>query len=267
MFGYIMANHNTLEKADNDCYQALYCGLCKRLDTLHGMTGRMTLTYDMVFISMLLSSLYREDESTGVQKCLVHPFRSHEYIYSRATDYAADLSIVLAYYKCLDDWYDDHNVIARNRSRALQKSTALVRTRWPRQCSAIGNGIADLREMERINEMNPDIPANRFGAIMGELFVREEDAHSPALRRMGTALGRFIYLMDAVNDLRGDIKHERYNPLVSLTNTDFAPTLTLLIGECTKEYETLPLERNISLMRNILFSGVWMKYRSKEQTE
>ena len=267
MFGYIMVNHYILSKEDNDRYQALYCGLCKRLGEFYGMSGRMTLTYDMTFLSMLLSSLYHEDEFTGAQKCLIHPLRSHGYVYSAATDYAADLSLVLACYKCLDDWNDDHNILARNRGRALQKKAMHIATRWPRQCAAIKNGIANLSEMERVNEMNPDLPANCFGAIMGELFVREEDEYAPTLRRLGSALGRFIYMMDAVDDLRGDIKHERYNPLVSLTNTDFIPMLTLLIGECTTEYETLPLQRNISLLKNILYSGVWMKYRLKERTE
>ena len=267
MFGYVMVNHKILTKEDTARYQSLYCGLCKRLDDLHGGAGRMTLAYDMVFLSMLLSSLYREEESGEVQRCLVHPLRKHEYIYSAATDYSADLSVILAYYKCLDDWNDDHSSIALKKSKVLQNKSELAAVRWPRQHATIADGLARLGEMERVNEMNPDLPANCFGAIMGELFVREEDEYAASLRRMGSALGRFVYMMDAVNDLREDIKKERYNPLISLTNTDFSPMLSLLIGECMEEFDTLPLERDVSIMHNILYSGIWMKYTRKERAE
>ena len=121
--------------------------------------------------------------------------------------------------------------------------------------------------MERLNELNPDLPANCFGNIMGELFVREEDEYADTLRRLGAALGRFIYIMDAVCDLRADIKKERYNPLVSMTDTDFTPMLTLLIGECTQAFESLPIERNAVIMKNILYSGVWQQYNIKRRAE
>jgi len=267
MFGYIMVNHKTLTKEENSRYRELYCGLCKKLGEMHDSMGRMTLSYDMTFLSALLSSLYQETETIGMQKCLVHPFRNHTYSYSRSTDYAADLSVVLAYYKCLDDWNDDHSVVAHVKSKALQKKVDTAVARWPRQCAAISNGIAILSDMERSNELNPDLPANCFGTLMGELFVRDEDEHATTLRKLGAALGRFIYLMDAVNDLREDIKKERYNPLVAMMDTDFTPILTLLIGECTKAFETLPLDKDVTIMRNILYSGVWLKYSSKERAE
>ena len=265
MFGYIMVNHDLLSEEDKQRYQALYCGLCRRLGERHGLSGRMTLSYDMTFLSMLLASLYNEDESTGTQRCLIHPMKSHNYICSPATDYAADIGIMLSYYKCLDDWHDDRNILAYNRSRTLEGRVKSIL--WPRQYNAISSGLADLGEMERLNELNPDLPANCFGQIMGELFVREEDEYAEPLRRMGAALGRFIYIMDAVCDLRADIKKERYNPLISMTDTDFTPMLTLLIGECTQAFEALPIERNAMIMKNILYSGVWQQYNVKRRAE
>ena len=267
MFGYVMVDDKTLTKEENDRYQKQYCGLCKILHDKYGMTGRMTLTYDMTFLSMLLSSLYDEGESDGVQRCPVHPVRSHKYTYSPATDYAADLSVILAYYKCLDDWNDDHNIAARRKSKALQKHADTAAANWPRQCAAIKDSIADLTLMERQNELNPDLPTNCFGILMGELFVRENDKHAGTLKKLGAALGRFIYMMDAVTDLREDIKKERYNPLTALIDTDFTSILTVLISECTREFDTLPLSKDIRIMRNILYSGVWINYRLKGRAE
>jgi len=267
MFGYIMANNKTLTKEENNRYQEMYCGLCKTLHDQYGITGRMTLTYDMTFLSILLASLYNEPESSGIQKCPMHPFRSHRYSCSAATAYAADLSVILAYFKCLDDWNDDHSVLAHEKSKALKKHADIAAARWPQQYIAIERGISDLTQLERHNEMNPDKPANCFGIVMGELFVRENDKHAATLRKFGAALGRFIYMIDAVNDLRADIKKERYNPLISIMDIDFTQVLTLLISECTKEFETLPLNNDAQIMRNILYSGVWSKYSVKGGAE
>ena len=101
---------------------------------------------------------------------------------------------------------------------------------------------------------------------MGELFVWDEgDALAPALRRFGEGLGRFIYVMDACLDLPEDLKHRKYNPLTCLAGDDFEPLLTMLIGACAQEFEALPLHRDEGLLRNILYSGVWGKYRAREE--
>ena len=267
MFGYVMVDGKTLTKDENERYQELYCGLCKRLYDKYRFTGRLTLTYDMTFLSTLLSSLYNEEEITGIQRCPVHPIRAHRYSYSPATDYAADLSMVLAYYKCLDDWNDEHSIVAREKSNLLRKHADAAAVNWPRQCAAIEGGLAELSLMERQNELNPDIPANCFGVLLGELFIRESDEHAATLRKLGAALGRFVYMLDAVNDLREDIKKERYNPLIATMDTDFTTILTSLIGECTKEFNALPLGKDVRIMRNTLYSGVWMKYRLKGRAE
>ena len=267
MFGYITIDPNTLSTEDKTRYRSYYCGLCKRLGEVHGLSGRMTLTYDMTFVALLLSSVYSEKETVGLQRCMMHPLHSHEYICAPATDYAADLNMILAYYKRLDDWNDDKNVVALGGSQILRGKVEQAAARWPRQYAAIVNGIADLSGMEKYNEMNPDLPANCFGAIMGELFIRKEDENAATLRKMGAALGRFIYLLDAVNDLKADIKRKRYNPLVSLIDTDYTSMLTMLIGECTAAFEQLPVERNGLLLKNILYAGVWMKYKPKVRNE
>lgn len=110
MFGYIMINPKQLSESDKERYQAMYCGLCRVLDERHGKWGRTTLTYDLTFVSMLLSSLYVPQEEQAMQRCLIHPVRQLPYITTEITEYAADMNLVLAYYKALDDWNDDHSL-------------------------------------------------------------------------------------------------------------------------------------------------------------
>jgi hypothetical protein len=80
---------------------------------------------------------------------------------------------------------------------------------------------------------------------------------------MGAALGRFIYLLDASNDLRADIKKQRYNPLVAQTQRDFTPLLTMMMAECTAAFDKLPITRDSGVLRNVLYSGVWQSYRHR----
>jgi len=188
MFGYITIDPNMLSKEDKTQYRSYYCGLCKRLGEVHGLNGRMTLTYDVTFVALLLSSVYCEKETVGLQRCMMHPLHSHEYICALATDYAADLNMILAYCKCFDDWNDDKNVVALGGSQILRGKVEQAAARWPRQYAAIVNGIADLSRMEKHNEMNPDLPANCFGVIMGELFIRKEDEYAATLRKMGVTV-------------------------------------------------------------------------------
>jgi hypothetical protein len=81
---------------------------------------------------------------------------------------------------------------------------------------------------------------------------------------MGAALGRFIYLLDACNDLHADIKKQRYNPLVAEMNRDRTPLLTMMMAECTAAFDRLPVNRYSGILRNILYSGVWQSYRKKK---
>ena len=173
------------------------------------------------------------------------------------------MSIILAYYQALDDFNDDHNVFAGKKSKLLERFLPSIGQRNPCQCRVIKSSLEMLSKIEQSGELNPDIPATCFGWILGEVFIWREDEYAETLRNMGSALGRFIYLLDASNDLKSDLKKRKYNPLTAQMDTDFLPALTMLIGECASEFEKLPLKRDLRILRNVIYSGVWMKYKAK----
>jgi len=268
MFGYVTIDPTSLTAEEKHRYQAHYCGLCHRLGKSYGFPGRMTLTYDMTFLSMLLSAVYCDEEEAGTFRCPSGPWRKCDYIVTEMTDYAADLNLVLAFYKAADDQRDDGSVSASIKRRILKARAGRAMEKWPAQSAAIKACLEQLSVLEARNELNPDLPANCFAALMGALFVvRPTDPLAETLYRVGEALGRFIYLMDAAMDLHADIKKERYNPLIAQMDTDFTPLLTVLIGECTAAFEALPLKRDARILRNILYAGVWTKYTSKRKEQ
>lgn len=260
MFGYIVANIDQLTPGEKQHYKSCYCGLCRSLANRHGSISRITVSYDMTFLVLLLSALYEKDCVLEAERCAAHPFRPHSYWYNEFTDYAADMNIVLTYFNCLDDWIDEKKVIPLCEAKLLEKKCRRIEEQYPDKCQLIRACLRELSHLENQGELNPDIPGNCFGKLMGEIFVIDADEHAGNLRAFGAALGKFIYIMDACLDLKADLRHERYNPMVASSSKNFATILSLLMADCTEKFQQLPIQQDKNLMENILYSGIWTRY-------
>ena len=267
MFGYVTANSKELSKEQKERYGSVYCGICRRIRSQHTGTARLTLSYDMAFLALLHMSLYEPEEEAGNRACGLHPIRPRPWVDNEAIRYAADMNVALAYYQCLDDWQDEKKHTARFMANHLQKQMPQLEQTYPRQCTAIRDCIGRLAQLEQAGCDNADEPANCFGELMAQLLVWQEDLWAPYLQQMGHALGRFIYLADAVTDFEKDRKKHRYNPLHEEDQSGWDDFLVLAMGRCTDYYEKLPLVQDKALLDNILYSGVWTNFRKKHQEE
>ena len=102
---------------------------------------------------------------------------------------------------------------------------------------------------------------------MSELFLYKEDEWKQTLSRMGFFLGKYIYIIDAYEDIEKDLKKGNYNPFKEIyKNEDFdnfvERILTMMISECAMEFENLPIIEDVDILRNILYSGVWAKFKA-----
>ena len=271
MLGYVSASIKELTPDEKVRYNAIYCGLCRNIRAVAGQAARMSLSYDMTFLALLLMSLYEPEETGGPSACKLHPLDKRPWVDSPILRYCAEMNVALAYYNCLDDWQDDHRLAAKLMADRLAPHLSPIRQRWPRQCQAIADCIEDLSQLEQGCCANPDEPANCFGRLMAELLVYEEDLWAPTLREMGLALGRFIYLADAALDYTKDTRRNSYNPFVAAGICDPAQQeqhLVLAMGRCTDYFERLPLVQDKSILDNILYGGVWIKFpRKKKEKE
>lgn len=260
MFGYIVANPDKLSPEENQRYRACYCGLCNALGARHGTISRVTINFDMTFLILFLSSLYKKECTYDNERCIIHPVRTHKFWTNEISNYAADMNVALAYYNFLDNWTDDKKILSLLEAKLLEKENKRITEQYPRQCSIICKCLNQLSEIEKSGELNPDIPANCFGELMGEVFTFQDDEHAQNLRAFGTALGKFIYIMDACMDLKLDIKKECYNPMITTSSDNFTAILNLLMADCTEKYKRLPIIQDKKLIENILYSGVWTRY-------
>lgn len=266
MFGYVMANKEALSEEERARFSAYYCGLCRTLGNRYGTLGRLSLSYEMTFLGALLTSLYEPETAVGNERCLLHPRKKHQHLSNVYIDYAADMTIVLTYHKARDDWKDDRSLSGYSRARSLYKAYKRIGSLYPRQMEQMAVSLGELDRLEKACCSALDPLVNAFGSLLGELFVYKKDMWSDNLRKLGAAMGRFIYLMDAYDDLESDRKRGRFNPLLSCCeHPDFEQrtldNLQLLLGEGTVAFEQLPLVQDLGILRNVLYSGVWTKYR------
>ena len=262
MFGFVTANAGELTPAQKERYGAVYCGICRRMGRQSGQISRVVLRYDMAFLALLLLSLYEPDERSGQNACPPHPFQRRAWVDCDILGYCADMNVALAYFNFLDDWHDEGKRSARAMAGLLHIGP--IAARWPRQWAAIEACTQEIAQLEAAACDNPDLPAGAFGRLMEELLTYREDFWEPTLRDLGNALGRFIYLMDAVQDYEHDHKRGGYNPLSSIDPQLWEDILVRTMGRCTKAYEQLPLVQDKELLDNILYSGVWTAYRKEE---
>jgi hypothetical protein len=279
MFGYVLANTTELNEDELARYRSCYCGLCHTIGERYGSLERVALTYDMTFLILVLSSLYEPEETEGEGHCIVHPLKKHRWMRNAVTDYAADMNVYLAYYNALDDAVDEGSWKGTMGIRLFRSHAERIEQLYPRQCEVIRNELALMNELEKQNEepaVKADRLANSFGRLLGELFVWKEDRWEPGLRAMAEALGRYIYMADAFTDLEHDVKKGTYNPLLTMhdmaegvgeKNSEYFVSfdipsrsiLTMHVAAAAEELEKLPLERDLPILRNILYSGIWAR--------
>ena len=267
MFGYINVNSKELSDQDKKIYNAYYCGLCQSLKKICGKKGQVLLSYDMTFLQVLLSGLYEPEEKEWSFTCALHPAKKKKIVQNEISDYVAAMNLALAYHSCMDDWEDNKKYTRKTMAGLIRKDYQNIVDRYPRQINAIEKYIHEIGEIEKRQERNIDMAAGATGDMMSELFAWKEDEWQQELRSCGYYLGKYIYLMDAYDDLDKDRKNGNYNPMLFLSKEDpenyetvSRLMMTSMISECAKSFERMPILKHADILRNILYSGVWSRY-------
>ena len=275
MFGYVIPNQKELKAGQMEQYRAWYCGLCRCLQKKYGLAGRLSLSFDMTFLGMLLSALYEPETKRQERTCIAHPLKRQCSFQDRYLEYAADMNLLLTYYKCRDDWMDDHNFAKAGYGLLLRRGGRRVARKSPRKARQIKQYLKQLAEAEQRCTGNLDVVAGLFGKICGCLFACQEDEWEEILYQFGFYLGKFIYLLDAWEDWEEDCKKKHYNPLFFYFGKKDLPTpqmedrihgiLTMMMAEACRYFERLPIVENADIFRNILYSGVWCRYHQHKK--
>ena len=267
MFGYISINKAEMKFKDYDVYHSFYCGLCKVLKDTHKRRGQMTLSYDMTFLLVLLSGLYEPETTVSCCNCIAHPFEKHTTRINEFTGYVADMNLLLSYYKCKDDWVDERKKSRYIYYKMLTREVRKIEADYPAKVEVTRTTLEEISVMEQNDEQDIDKISGCFGNIMAEIFALRADEWEQHMRTIGFYLGKFIYLLDAYDDIEKDLEAGTYNPFKMIYQDEgfeerCYSILTMMMSECSRAFEKLPIIEHIDILRNILYSGVWCRYET-----
>ena len=273
MFGYVKTAVSELRLRDYECYRAYYCGLCKTMGSCTGQCSRLTLSYDFVFLAALRCSLAGEEPDVKKFRCLLHPTHRRKRVKkSPQLSYCADASALLTAAKIADDLSDERGF---RRLRAFFRrlffggAARRAKRRHPALYQKITDDLARLGEIERDETVvSADAPAEVFGGLLSAVFSEGlSGSQARIAAEIGDAVGRWIYLADAADDLAGDAKKGRYNPLLRLfgkepTDEDFATVRTGLLAMLARAQrafeliDSFPCPELHEILANILYLGL-----------
>lgn len=282
MLGYIEAEKPELKLREFAIYNGWYCGLCKQAGRDYGQLLRLGLSYDMAFLGLFLGALEEGPETIRQEHCIAHPIRKKNVVYDPVLAYAADMMALLGWENYLDDRKDGdtdrdplpERLLKTASAPGLRKAYGKAQTNHPETAARIREALESLSVLEEKNCRRPDLPAEAFGKVMQAVFdgrLRQTGADSRIRRivsEFAEHLGRWIYLLDAADDLEKDRASGAYNPLLAAADGEpdtsrireqVRPALYHHLGRMTDAYELLDIRKNRELLNNILYLGLRRK--------
>lgn len=272
MFGIAVARLDQVSEEERARYEELYCGLCRSIKASYGQISRAALSYDLAFLALLLNSLHEHPEVRGAERCVSHPAKAMAFAESAATAYAADVSVIFAYHKCLDDIADDGSMRGHAGRLFLQSAYERAKGRQPAIADACESSMARIRALEADPDTTPDAAAQEFGELLGAVFAQAGSPFEGTMAALGRALGIFVYMMDAAVDLDADLCNNSYNPFrgLDMDPDQMRTVLEALAADVALAFEKLPLEQDAHLLQSVVYAGLWQKfnqtYRDSEPT-
>ncbi|MQN01642.1 MAG: hypothetical protein DUD27_01835 [Lachnospiraceae bacterium] len=265
MFGYVRVRKPELKIKEYDLYRRYYCGLCRSLKKNYGVSSELLLSYDLTFLKLLLTSVYDLKTTDYRSRCIAHPLRKQRRTESEADEYAASMSILLGYLHFEDDKADSGKAGASAMSFVYRKRAKAAMEAYPRQAGTLSAELKALHELEQEKSCDIESLSEHFGNALGEIFVWKDDIFAQDLRQMGFFLGKFIYVMDAVDDWEKDRKHGEFNPFSNESSKKAVlekakPVLYENISASAEAFEMLPAVDNVGILRNIIYAGVWNRF-------
>ncbi len=241
VFGYIRPAAAELKVKEYELYRAVYCGLCEALGRNITCFSRLSLNYDLVFLAIVRMSLSGEKGRIERRRCIAHPMKKRAVLADAPhLDYCARLSSVLTYHKLRDDAIDSRGW-KRAVAYMLMPYASFIRRR-AQMAACVEEYIKEklVRQIQLEKDGCPslDKAAEPFGELMAYVCSFDFEKDSPEARiadEIGRHIGRFIYIIDAIDDLEDDIKSDSYNPFRMMY-----------------EAPASELERNHDILRNAL---------------
>lgn len=271
MFGYVRPPAQDLPEGELNRFRTMYCGLCHTLSRRYGQAARMILNYDFTYLAILLSNGTADAENAG--RCWVSPVKKRPYLEpTAAMELAADESVILAYWQ-LRDGAEDHTWAAglkyRGGAQLLEGAYRKAAVFRPEFDAAVRRQLRLLHELETAENPSMDRAADTFAVLLSGASAEIEDpTRRRILEQILYHLGRWVYLIDAADDLKRDGESGNYNPVAlryGLKNgvwtpesrRDFALTLDHSIHRMAAAFELWDFGVWTAVLESTFYAGLF----------
>lgn len=279
MLGYVIPDKGELKMREYDIYSSYYCGICKSVGKRYGQLARFTLSYDFVFLALILDSVIEEQEEITREHCIIHHIKKRPIAGETSSiKYAGDVMLILAYYKLMDDYYDEHSYKARAAAIGLLPTIKKITSIKKELCDITEENLKELSALEKEKCKELDKVEEPFANIMLAIFengVKDTEVKASLiklLRHIGYHLGKWIYLMDAYEDIEENINNNTYNPLIYRFDynkdkesiKEFKArikdvvefNLLHYLAEISNAVDLLDIKKNKGIIENIVYFGL-----------
>lgn len=266
MFGYVVPDKPNILVKDYELYRAYYCGICKAIGDCTGQCARLTLSYDITLLAMFAAALGDETPSVKKEHCPIHWLKKVNCVRSpESFKTVAYINAILGHYKAVDDVNDEKRFLKGVGRLIIARGYRLAKRALPDFDEVCRREYARLSEMERDGSYSLDAMADPFATILRAAADTVKNDYEP-LKKLFYNLGRYIYVIDAVDDYDEDIKKRRFNPLEdkSLAEEDrrsnavslATATLNASIETIKSIFDNIPLRTADGPLSNIVYLGL-----------
>ena len=283
MFGYLDIEKDKLEQGQHGLWQTFMCGLCFSTKKLYGNYPRVFISNDVNFFNVLFHSVTNADVSVTNKRCFSHPIKKRSVLQETyLTDKLSVANVLLTYWNIYDDTVDGGSVKKKTALRMFRKCYAKAKRDFPELDGLLSKRYGELRELEQSNCSSIDRVAHAFSQLVQDFstLVLGEQANEYT-QTLCYNLGKWIYLIDALDDVEKDIKRHNYNPFVAcygVSSFDELKTkhdelqfeMFAVLNRIAQCYNDLNLQKYTCILNNVIFDSIRNKTKeilNRYQTE
>ena len=269
MFGYLDIEKDKLEEGQRGLWQTFMCGLCFSTKKLYGNYPRMFISNDVNFFNVLFHSVTETDVTVTNKRCFSHPITARSVLNTTfLTDKLSVANVLLTYWNIYDDTVDGGSAKKKAALRLFNKSYNKAKKDFPELDEMLAKRYGELRELEQSNCGSIDRVAHAFAALSQDFatLILAEQANE-YLKTLCYNLGKWIYLIDALDDVQKDIMRHNYNPFVACYNAKTAQDLSAkhdelqfemfaVLNRIAQSYNDLNLQKYTCVLNNVLFDSI-----------
>ncbi len=266
MTGYILPIKQELKVREFETYNAYYCGLCREVGETYGQLTRLWLSNDMAFLALFLGALTGEDDHILKKHCIIHPIgKKPVETIEQSIRYAADMMVILGYEQYRDDVRDNERSELQGRLLRYKRRYRRAYELHPDVADEVNRNFMMLYQYEVKGQSDIKEMASCFGGALAAVFsgYKLDDETKRIVGDFALNLGKWLYLIDIMDDFESDRMEHRFNPMLDMgvrnvkqARQMMEPAMYYYLDEMCKAYDLLEFKKNKDILDNVIFLGL-----------